>query len=124
MFLLSSSMMLAACGGADPTVPAPDPKPATEQPAPAAADPAAAELPALEVTLEDNHKTCFGDADCMPLQLDCCCGGTVVAVNKGSADAVKGKFSRPAAECAGTPCEEGCPEAVATCVEFKCALAK
>lgn len=124
MFAMQLALTLFACGGETPDS-KPDPAPA-EAPAPdpePAAEPAAAkELPPLEVTLEDNQKTCLGDADCKLVDLDCCACTTRVAANKGSADAVEKKFKRAADMCTDVTCEEACLAATAKCVEFKCAV--
>lgn len=125
MIALSSLFLLVACSGSDAVVdPNPTVKPANPKAEPKANPEPAKALEPLKVELEDNQKTCFGDADCVPVQLDCCCGGTVVASNKGSAEAVKKAHTRPKDQCAGQVCEETCPESKTTCVQFKCALSK
>ncbi|MEZ4320424.1 MAG: hypothetical protein R3F61_23290 [Myxococcota bacterium] len=119
------ALALVACGG-DPATPAPAPSGEPEpMEAPEPAPEPAGELAALEVTLETNQMTCFGDADCTAVDLDCCCGKTVVASNKGSADAVASAHKRPADQCSSVECPtEECAKPAAKCVEFKCALAE
>jgi len=103
VFQLVGSMF--ACGGAP-----------TEAPGASARAP-------IEAKLETNQMTCFGNADCVVVDLDCCCGEAVVASNRGSAEAVAAAHKRPEAECKAVECPaEECEKPSVSCVDAKCVL--
>lgn len=93
-------LLLMACGGAE--TPAGDPgegdAPAAE-PAPAPAD---AKFEAPE-SLESGMDICLGPADCVAVQLSCCCGddAVFVAANKSRAEDVKKQYGQK--ECGDCP---------------------
>ena len=90
-----------------------------------AGSPGASARAPIEAQLETNQMTCFGDADCVGVELDCCCGESVVASNRGSAEAVAAAHKRPEAECAGVECSSAeCAKPAVSCVNAKCVLAK
>lgn len=129
MFAFQLALSLVACGGGTPEAPKPEPAPdAAPEAEPAAepeAEPAAGEgeMEPIEVELETNQMTCFGNADCTVVDLDCCCGKTLVAVNKGSAEAVTKANKRDAAACESVECEtEECEKPEAVCEQAKCKL--
>ena len=110
-------LLLACGGGGEATPPAADG--ATPAPAPGEAPaPAAGGVFAAPAALEAGMDICLGGADCVAVQLSCCCGeGAMwVAANKSRAEDVKAKFGQkdcadcPPGECAApeVQCQGGC----------------